>query len=255
MHNVTDYITVGAFLYFFYNGWRKGFLKTLLGPISLIAGCLLGYFYYQKNQNIATGLAICTISPFFIHIAASLLLKLWHKAVNSDIPPSRASRLSGSAFSIVWGGGYLAIMLILISVIPLQVEWFERVQNDVLASRTYALISDRVGDKIPKGLLDIKKVTSILQDPAKLEKFESTEELQALREDSRFKALVDDEETAEQIRNKEYHKLLTNPIMRDIFQDEELLKKIFALNQRIADEDEEELEYESAPKIIEIQPK
>ncbi|MCK5179313.1 MAG: CvpA family protein [Candidatus Omnitrophica bacterium] len=256
MRNITDYITIGALLYFFYNGWRKGFLKTLVGPVSLIAGCLIGYFYYQKNQNIAAGLAICIISPFFIHIVASLLLKLWHKTVNSDIPPSKVSRLSGSAFCIVWGGGYLAMMLIVIAIIPLPVEWFERIQNDVLASRSYTLISNRVGDKIPKKFLDIKKIISVLQDSAKLERFESTEEFKALREDGRFKALMDDEETAKQIRNKDYGKLLSNPRMRDIFQDEDLLKKMFALNQRIAEEDEEEeSERESTPKIIDIQPK
>ena len=236
MENITDYITIGALFYFFYNGWRKGFLKTLLGPISLIAGCVIGYSHYQKTQNIATSLAICVISPFIINILASMILKLWHKAVNNDIPPSMISRLSGSAFSILWGGSYVAIMLILIAVVPLRFGWFEKVQNDVLGSRSYALINERVGDKIPDGLLDIKKVVSILQDPAKLEKFESSEEFKVLKKDTRLKELFADEETAEQIRNKDYGGLLSNPKMQSVFQDKELLKKIFALNKRIAEE-------------------
>jgi uncharacterized membrane protein required for colicin V production len=253
MHNITDYITIGAFLYFFYSGWRKGFLKTLLGPVSLIAGCLIGYHYYEKTQNIAVGLAICIISPFIITILASIILKIWHKAVNSDIPPSMISRLSGSAFSILWGGGYLAMMLILIAVAPFRLGWFEKVQNDVLKSRSYALIIAQVGDKIPNEFLDIKKVVSVLQDPAKLERFASTEEFKALKADTLLKEISDDKEIAEQIRNKNYRELLSNPKMQAVFQDKELLKKIFALNQKIA-ETEEDSEDEAGPKVLEIQP-
>ena len=240
MHNITDYITAGAILYFFYNGWRKGFLKTLLGPISLIAGCLIGYSYYQKTQNMAVGLAICVLSPFIINILASIILKLWNKAVNSDIPPSMISRLSGSAFSILWGGGYLAMMLILVAVMPLRFGWFEKAQDDVLGSRSYALISERAGDKIPGGFFDIKKIAGVLRDPAKLKEFESTEEFKALREDARLKEFFSDEETADQVRNKDYRGLLSNPKMQAVFRDKELLKKIFALNKKIAEESSED---------------
>ncbi len=236
MLNMTDYITLGAFLYFFFNGWRKGFLKTLLGPISLIVGCLIGYSHYQKTQNIGAALAICIISPFIFTFLASIILKLWNKTVNSDIPPSTVSRLSGSAFSLLWGGGYLVIMMVLIAVSPLKFGWLETAQNNVLASRSYALITERFGDKIPSGFLDIKKVTAVLQNPAKLEAFESSPEFKALRSDARLKELFSDKKTAEQIVNKDYGGLLSNPKMQAVFKDKELLQKLFALNKRIADE-------------------
>ncbi|MCK5506612.1 MAG: hypothetical protein KAJ10_15720, partial [Thermodesulfovibrionia bacterium] len=216
-----------------------------------IAGCLIGYGYYQKTQNVAASLAICIISPFIINILASIILKLWHKAVNSDIPPSTISRLSGSAFSILWGGGYLAMMLILIAVSPLRFGWLEKAQNDVLGSKSYALINARVGDKIPDGFLDIKKMAGVLQNPAKFKKLESSEEFKTLKEDIHLKELLADEETADQIRDKDYGKLLSNPKMQAVFQNKELLKKILALNQRIA---EESLEDEDGPKTLEIQP-
>ena len=43
------------------------------------------------------------------------------------------------------------------------------------------------------------------------------------------------------IRNKDYAGLLANPKMQNIFQDEDLLKKIFALNKKLAEEDSEEI--------------
>ena len=230
-----------------------------MGPVSLIAGCWLGYEYYQKNQNIVAGLAVCIISPFIINILVSIILKIWHKAFNKDkvIPLSTISRLSASAFNILWGGSYLAILLVLVAVAPLEAEWFQKAKHDVLKSRSYAVISGLVNDRIPNGSFDVKKVISALQDPAKLQELESTEELKALREDDRLNELFADEETAEQIRDKDYGKLLSNPKMQAVFQDKELLRKLFALNQRIAEESVEEEERsveESGPKVIDIPP-
>jgi uncharacterized membrane protein required for colicin V production len=168
MHNITDYITLGAFLYFFFNGWRKGFLRTRLGPISLIVGCFIGYGYYQKTQNVALGLGICIIGPFIINILASLVLKLWHKAVNSDIPLSIVSRLSASALSILWSGSYLVMMMILIAVSPLKFGWFEKTKKDVLESRSYAFINARLGDRIPPGFLISKKLPASCRIPKNL---------------------------------------------------------------------------------------
>jgi len=50
----TDYIVLGALLLFFINGWRKGVLKTLLAPISMIIGCLGALLYYRQTHNITT---------------------------------------------------------------------------------------------------------------------------------------------------------------------------------------------------------
>ena len=236
MHSITDYITVSAFLYFFLRGWQKGFLRTILGPISMVVGCLIGYSYYQKNPNIGMALTISILSPFLINLLASIVLKTWNKTVNSDIPPSHISRSCASAFSILWGGAYLIMLIILIAISPLKFGWIEKAQNDVLASRTYAFINENFGDKIPNGFLNIKKVANVLQDPEKLEAFEESEEFKAIQADTRLKDLIEDEDTARQIRDKDYTALLANPKIRAIFNDKEFLRKIFALNKRIVEE-------------------
>jgi len=236
MHITTDSIILIILCYFFYKGWRKGFLKTLLGPVALLIGCFMGFSHYHKTQDITTSLVISIISPFVITILASLVLKLWNKAVNNDDPLPLASRLMGSAFSILWGGGYLAMMVLLIGIMPVRFGWFEKVQDDVLASKSYALVNHWAGDKIPIASLDVKKITNVLQNPEALEQFESTEEFETLMGDDLLKELFADEETAEQIRTKNYSQLLANPKMQAVFQNPELLKKIFALNKKIMEE-------------------
>ena len=167
---ITDYITAAILLYLFYKGWRKGFLKTLLGPISLVIGCIMAFVYYQRTHNITTSLLICFFSPFVLKFLASIFLKLWHKAVNNNDPLSTSSRLMGSGISILWGGSYFVILYIMIAMVPLRIPWFEKIQSDVTSSHSYAFIEHWVINKIPGASLDIKKITELLEDPSKLEK-------------------------------------------------------------------------------------
>ncbi|MBN1870353.1 MAG: CvpA family protein [Candidatus Omnitrophica bacterium] len=237
MFKITDYITFVVFLYFFYTGWRKGFLRTILGPLSLVAGCLIGYSDYQKNHNMIGALTICIISPFIICLLASLILRLWNKAVNKNQPPSEFSSLSGGIFNILWGGSYLAMMLVLITFIPLKMGWFEKAQKDVLESKSYAFIDRIIKAKVPIGIPDIKNMADVWQDPDKFKKMESTEEFKALQEDKTMLELFSDPQIAELARNKDYNQLLSHPKIQSVFQNKELLEKLFALNKKMMEED------------------
>jgi len=254
---ITDYIMIGVLLYFFFNGWRKGFFRALLGPISLIIGCLIAFIYYQRTQNLAISLFICALSPFVLKILFSLILKLWNKATNKGAPPSISSKLLGSTFSVLWGGSYLAILVILIGLIPVHPAWFEKIQNDVIVSKSYHAIYHFIENKVPAASGNIKKLAAIFENPAKLQQFQSTKEFETLMEDDNLKEIFSDEETAEQIRNKEYGKLMANPKIQSVFQNEQLLKKMFALNKKIMeaslDDELSNMATESHPKVIEAE--
>jgi len=233
---ITDYIMLGALLFFFIRGWRKGVLKTLLAPIALIVGCLIGFIHYRQTQNIAISLSICVFSPFALRILASLILKLWNKAVNKDTPLSLPSKVLGSIFGVLWSGSYLVMLLILIGFIPLHVAWFEKIQNDVIASKSYTAIHQFMDKKTPSIASGINNIAAIIENPAILQHFQSTKEFETLIEDNTLKDIFADEELAEQIQSKDYGKLLANPKMQSIMQDGQLLEKIFALNRKIIEE-------------------
>lgn len=233
---VTDYIMIVALLFFLIRGWRKGVLKTLLAPMALIIGCLTAFLYYQKTQNIAASLAIGVFSPFILRILASLILKLWDKAANKDVPLSISSHVLGSVFGVLWSGSYLAMVLILIGMVPLHEAWFEKIQNDVHASKSHDIVYQFMDKKMPSLSGDINKITAIAEDPAKLQKFQSTKEFESLLEDDTLKEIFSDKELTEQIQNKEYGKLLTNPKIQAIMKDGQLLEKMFAMNKKIMEE-------------------
>lgn len=249
----TDTIIIGAALYLFFKGWHRGFLRTLLGPVSLLIGCAMGFMYYHRTQNLVLSFGISIISPFIITILVSAMLKLWHKAVNDKASLPFSSRLLGSIISILWGGSYLAITLISIGIIPIRSGWFEKIQNDVTTSKSYTLLVKWTGNKIPATSIDMKKISDIYKDPSAMEKFQSTKEFKSLIEDERLKEIFSDETTAEQIRNKDFSKLLSNPKIQAVFQDKELLEKVFALNKIIMEEEPGKKTTKSQPRVIDIE--
>lgn len=254
---ITDYIALGALFYFFLNGWHKGILRTLLGPISLVIGCSIAFIYYHQTRNIATSLLICALSPFALKILISLILKIWGKFTDKDTLLSVPSKLLGSIFSVLWSGSYLGLLIILIGLIPLQLGWFEKIQNDVIASKSHGIIHQLIGNKVPIASGSVKNLTAIFEDPAKLQRLRSTKEFKTFMEDDDLKKIFSDEETIEQIGNKEYGKLLANPKIQSMFQNEQLLKKIFALNKKIIEDsladEASNTKPESRPKVINVE--
>lgn len=254
---ITDYIALGALFYFFLNGWHKGILRTLLGPISFVIGCSIAFIYYHQTRNIATSLLICALSPFALKILISLILKIWGKFTDKDTLLSVPSKLLGSIFSVLWSGSYLGLLIILIGLIPLQSGWFEKIQNDVIASKSHGIIHQLIGNKVPIASGSVKNLTAIFEDPAKLQRLRSTKEFKTFMEDDDLKKIFSDEETIEQIGNKEYGKLLANPKIQSVFQNEQLLKKIFALNKKIIEDsladEASNTKPESRPKVINIE--
>jgi len=202
----------------------------------MVIGCLMGFVYYQRTRNITASLGICVVSPFIITILISILLRLWNKALGKGKSVSPLSCLLGSVFSVLWGGSYLVLLLILIGILPIRSGWLKNIQDDVSASKSYTIINHLIAKKTPLASLDVKRIANIFEDPSKLEKLESTREFKTLMADERLKNLFADEETAEQIRNKDYGKLLSNPKMQAVFEDKNLLEKMFSLNKKIIDE-------------------
>ena len=187
---ITDSIMLAALLYFFYRGWRKGALRTLLGPITLIAGFCAAFIYYQQTRNIPISLLICFLGPIALKVFISLMLKIWDKATDKKVPLSIFSRLFGSLFNILWSGSYIVLFIISIGLLPMRFGWLEKIQDDVAASKSYTMINQFMEKKVPATSSNIKKLTAIFQNPDKLQQFQSTKEFKALMTDDNLKEMI-----------------------------------------------------------------
>lgn len=249
-----DSIVSALLLYFLYRGWAKGFLRTLIGPISLIVACIAGIIYYSSTHNIMAGILIGVLGPILLNILFSISINIWHQTVNVNRPLSYASRLLGSGFSLVWGSLHLALMIILLFMIPLDFPWLRHLREQVLLSRSYAVIQQQTKTILPVESLNAPQLLEMLRDPAHLEKVHSLEEYKTLMEEKVIMDILSDEDILRYIEDKNFSQLMTNPKVQSLLENPEVLKKVFDLNIKIIEQSaQEEKEEEVKPRWLEAE--
>ncbi len=259
MTNAIDGIVLVLLIYYFWRGWRKGFLGSLLGPISLIIGGLLSYSYYLKTENIVMSLVLSVAAPFVLHITLALLLKIWSIATSKDGKMSPLNRLLGSAFSVIWSGGMMILVLLLVMVIPGKVPYIDRVHQVIAPTKTYALIARYTGQTASTqgGNVHSSPMIQFLENPEKFEYLSNTEEFKAVMENSKVRRLLEDADVREHLQEKNVLKLMTNDKMKSLLEDKDLIKDFFALQKKIMLESMEDAASDNPhvpePKVLEIE--
>jgi len=146
MPYLTDVIVRILVFYFLCRGAQKGFLRTLLGPFSLILACIIGFIYYAQTQKFFTSFFIAILGPFLFTFTFSFVLQAWNATVNNKKSVSIPSRLAGALVSLLWRGTHLAITLSLIASAPMpkNISW--------LSTGVGELISNQQTDTAPGGV-------------------------------------------------------------------------------------------------------
>lgn len=236
MSSITDSVVLALTLYFLYRGWSRGLLRTLIGPIALILGCVMAVIYYAQNHNIIMAFVISIVAPMILNLLFSLALTVWQKTVNADNPVSPVSRAWGAGLCVLWGGTNLLLIIVLITLVPSNAPWIENVRQDIFNSRAYSIVDQWTKHLIPGKSIDIRAVSQILKDPDQMQNLQSSEEYKAVWEDKTIRALLADEEIMRDIQDKNFAKLLTNPKMQALMKDPGLVKKILDMNVKIMQE-------------------
>jgi len=65
-----------ALLFFGLWGWLKGFLKSIIGPFSLLIGITFSIIYFAKTKNFVLSLGISIVGPIIINIIIGLLMRI-----------------------------------------------------------------------------------------------------------------------------------------------------------------------------------
>ena len=108
---------------------RGGLLRTLVGPIALLAGCLGAFIYYAQNHNIIVAFIISIVAPLILNIFFSLALAVWHKMTKTENPISPASRARGAGLCALWGDINILLIIVLIALVPINAFWIERIRR------------------------------------------------------------------------------------------------------------------------------
>ena len=251
MASLVDIIIAVWFLFLLSSGWRKGLLRTLVGPLSLIISAASCSFYFQETHNFIGVIAGMFLGPVVVSMALSLLISLWHININKGVPPEFFSRLSGSVCNLFWGAGIAVSTLLAVAIIPAGSPRISALKTRVTSSYAYKLTEALVKDKIPL-IEQAETVIKTSQNPQEMAKFQSQPEFLALYYDRKIQKLLSDKETLDQIQNRNIKSLFSNPTFLALWQDPELLTKMMELSKRIAEAKSPSRAPSSQPKVYKV---
>lgn len=226
----TDKIVFFLAIYLFWRGWSKGFLQTMLGPISLIIATILSYVYYVITRNMIIAIAIATLGPIILSIVLSMTIgTLLLAADKKNI--SLMSRFLGATINTVWGEFLLITGILMLLFIPLKIPLVLGIQGDIQQSWSYLQVKTKVNEIFGQdmaGTLDPEKL-AILTDPKALENLGKTKEFQDIMNDPLIQDLLNDPKTTMAIEQKDIGKLMQSPKFIAITKNPDLLKKFLSL--------------------------
>jgi len=229
---ITDYIVLVVVSLSTLNGWRRGFLRSLLGPLSLVVCSVLSFVYFQKTHNLFWSLLLCILGPLLLNILLALLLRSGQKTDEEGQSISSGSRILGALFNLSWNTGILILFLVWILMIPANVFGLAKIHSDINGSMTISLLNQRLPNHLP--LVDhFQNTWRVLNNPKERKMIESSLEYKAIAQDEKIQGILADQNLIGQIHRGEMTKVLSNPNIQEIFQDKELIKKFLALENSI----------------------
>lgn len=260
--NLTDYIVLIWTLATLWTGWRQGFLKALVNLLLLVASAIAGFIYYSRTHNLLYSLAIVALVPFAGRIVFSIVLWVWNRGVNPKGEISLVSHSLGAGTNLLQGSFFLFAFLYLLSMLPPQIPYSQKISTDIRESLAYAFLQDILPDDFPSGE-QIQKSFMALQDPKKIEASPAYQELAA---DPKVQDILADEKLIAEMKKGNFFKFMNNPKFVGILNDPELLKKFMNFQRDMMTQRPEApasapkqkppvAESESAPKVYEMKRK
>ncbi len=255
MYTSLDYFLLVFWAVCFLIGWGNGLLYALIGPFSFFVFLIVGILYYDVTNNLITAIFVTSGGTIVLSILLTLLFFLSRRTVDKNFRHYVfwASRLLGGLLSLLWKGGLTMIVIFFISLLPPQLWDLERLQKNIEQSLTWGWFTESVIKQTPlaKNIFDS---LLILKNPDQLKKIAKTPEYQNFISDEKIQELAEDEEVQELIEEENYSELIFHPKFLAILRDEELMKKISLIAEKVYQEkiksappdskDEEDTEFE-----------
>lgn len=234
MLTVVDSILLFLAVLFLRNGWRRGLMRTLIGPASLLLCSIIGIIYLDLTGNIMKSFLMATFGTLILSVTIKVALMIGRRTVAKEHRNYVfiGSRILGSFFSLFWKGGIALILLLLLTFFPEDIPHLQDIQKNINRSIAYSLMNQYIVSKVPP-LKKTFNALSIFKDPRRMQQLSSSEDFQEFLHEEKIQAIASDEEIAEHIKNKNIAGLIANPKIRALMQDEQLMEKMFDLGQKI----------------------
>ena len=238
MFNIIDLIICFLIVFYAFSGWRKGFFRSILGPISFVICFLFAWLYFKRTHNILISFTISMIGPFLINQFILWVVTIERESREDRLTIDLTSRWLGCAVTLIWGLTMSLLVVVLLAVSPLKMEPIVFARQNIVKSFVFSLFSSR----LPKSSLalatDQSNSATVIQNDGESsgpadQSLVQTAEYQDLINDARIKDLFADPEVQQLIKDKNYMKLLQNKNFGRILDDPKLIAKMLQLQNKM----------------------
>lgn len=231
--NTTDIVLFCFLLFFFLDGWRKGFFKSAIGPITFVFCSLIGIIYFDLTQNFVKAIFITAVATMIINIIILIIFTLGQRSVDPayrDYSP-RLGRLLGSVTNMTWQGCILFIIAFLVTVAPFQVYGLNKIQTNIQQSYSYFFLARELNE-LP-AMQKIITAFSIFENSDQMQQLSTTQEFQYFFSNPKVQSLLQDEIFMKDLKERNIPKIMSNPRILDVFKDNTLMENFGKLAGKV----------------------
>lgn len=216
----TDIATLCVLMFLLWRGCRRGFVRSLLGPLAFFIGTMTAFYYYGMSTNLILSLIIGLVTPFVLYRVFRFFLDQFNSRAGGQVDPGPISGLAGAAVTAAWGMSLTFPVVILLTYLPPLNPTMAAIRKDAAGSQTFTMIkAATIAFKMP---LTIPSGTHAASAAA------GNTPLQALANDPKIQDLLKDPDVIKAVEEKNYAALMSNPKFVNIAKDPAFMQKFLA---------------------------
>lgn len=220
--NKLDAVLIGVMAVSSLIGYSKGFIKEAFGIVSVIISALAAYIYFKSGGS------LLFLFLVFILVNAGLHAAFWavkRSLKQGDDKPSFSYRLGGGVIGFFKGVLFALIALVALRFVSGMINTAisdinKYTETSVLYDRYREMTRAFNGPRIQETVESLKEK----QGPFTL----PPETVATLIKNDSVKAILGDQQLKENIRQKDYAKILSNPKFLNLLNNKEFLRQVIA---------------------------
>jgi len=215
-------------------GWHRGVLRAAIGPLCFTISCIAGIISFDLSGNIIKACTLTAVGTVVLTVVGTILMLLGRATVEKQYRGYVfwPSRVLGSILTLLWQGLITAAIILLLTLFPTGKGTFKIVQDDIIRSYAYRWVNLNIVEKNTT-LRNLITSFSIFKNPREILRYSSTEEFGDFFFDPKIVSLYSDPKFLYNLNTGNYAQFMTDPDIKAIIHDDELMRKFTKLTKRI----------------------
>ncbi len=247
--NIMDAIVLGLLCVSLWIGWRRGFVRTIMGPVSM-AVCVYAAYYYLRTAGLVIAVCISLLGPVVIALLMKLARWILYKPQDKAAEEGTLTMVNhwlGMAASFGWAVFliWVTYLAVVYTYVPVRLTILDPVYRTVINSTGYRLFC-RVSGRDTLCRAQQSGFQSGGDGAAvDMDRIRTSEEYTRLITRPEVKRLFENETFLTYARERNFSGIIQDKEFQQILADPEVLKDFMKLYQRMV-----EVQSDAAPEAV-----